>query len=106
MVLFNDDTQAIMQEIKRCNAFGKVSIALDFFDASINRITHGLPNKSGLESNSVFSAGTNTLASRGEKTVILATALLCWKNLRVALCSSMEQILSGKQCTRWYSLAG
>jgi L-rhamnose isomerase len=39
VVLFNDDTQAIMQEIKRCNAFGKVSIALDFFDASINRIT-------------------------------------------------------------------
>jgi len=39
VVLLNDDTVAIAQEIKRCNAYGKVHIALDFFDASINRIT-------------------------------------------------------------------
>lgn len=39
VVLFNDDTLAIMQEIQRGNAFGRVHIALDFFDASINRIT-------------------------------------------------------------------
>jgi len=39
VVIFNDDTLAIAQEIKRCNAYGKVHFALDFFDASINRIT-------------------------------------------------------------------
>lgn len=39
VVLFNDDTMAIMQEIRRADAFGRVHIALDFFDASINRIT-------------------------------------------------------------------
>lgn len=39
VVLFNDDTLAIAQEIKRCNAYNKVHFALDFFDASINRIS-------------------------------------------------------------------
>lgn len=39
VVILNDDTMAIAQEIKRCNAYGRVYIALDFFDASINRIT-------------------------------------------------------------------
>lgn len=34
----NDDTVSIMQEIKRCNAFDKVHLGLDYFDASINRI--------------------------------------------------------------------
>ena len=34
----SEDTVAIMQEIKRCNAFDKVHLGLDFFDASINRI--------------------------------------------------------------------
>jgi len=39
VVVLNDETLAIAQEIKRSNAFDKVYIALDFFDASINRIT-------------------------------------------------------------------
>ncbi|NLX76874.1 MAG: L-rhamnose isomerase [Clostridiaceae bacterium] len=39
VVIFNDDTLSIAQEIKRCNAYDKVHFALDFFDASINRIT-------------------------------------------------------------------
>lgn len=39
VVILNDDLLAIAQEIKRSNAFGRVHIALDFFDASINRIT-------------------------------------------------------------------
>lgn len=38
-VILNDDLVAVAQEIKRCNAFDKVYYALDFFDASINRIT-------------------------------------------------------------------
>jgi L-rhamnose isomerase len=39
VVILNDDLIALSQEIKRCNAFDKVHFALDFFDASINRIT-------------------------------------------------------------------
>lgn len=39
VVILNDELQAIAQEIKRSDAFGRVHIALDFFDASINRIT-------------------------------------------------------------------
>lgn len=39
VVIFNDDLISIAQEIKRSDAFGRVHIALDFFDASINRIT-------------------------------------------------------------------
>jgi len=38
VVIFNDDVQNIALEIKRSNALDKVHIALDFFDASINRI--------------------------------------------------------------------
>lgn len=39
VVILNDDLLALSQEIKRCDAFERVHIALDFFDASINRIT-------------------------------------------------------------------
>lgn len=39
VVIFNDEVQAIAQEIKRANAFDKVHFGLDFFDASINRIS-------------------------------------------------------------------
>lgn len=35
----SEDTVAIMQEIKRCNAFDKVHLGLDFFDASIDRVS-------------------------------------------------------------------
>lgn len=39
VVILNDEVLSITREIKRCNAFSKVYLALDFFDASINRIT-------------------------------------------------------------------
>lgn len=39
VVILNDDIIALMQEVKRCSAYGKVHFALDFFDASINRIS-------------------------------------------------------------------
>jgi L-rhamnose isomerase len=39
VVILNYEVLALMQEIKRCQAFNRVSLALDFFDASINRIT-------------------------------------------------------------------
>jgi L-rhamnose isomerase len=39
VVLLNDELLALAQEVKRSQAFAKVNFALDFFDASINRIT-------------------------------------------------------------------
>ena len=40
MVLFDDETKEIAREIVRCGGLdGKVDIALDYFDASINRIS-------------------------------------------------------------------
>ena len=38
VVIFNDDLKNVFLELKRGNAFDKAYIALDFFDASINRI--------------------------------------------------------------------
>lgn len=38
VVTYNDELQAIMQEIVRGGHLGKVHIGLDFFDASINRV--------------------------------------------------------------------
>lgn len=38
VVIFDDELQAIMQEINRGNFFDKTYIALDYFDASINRV--------------------------------------------------------------------
>ena len=39
VVIMNDEVLAIAQEIKRNNALNRVYFALDFFDASINRIS-------------------------------------------------------------------
>jgi L-rhamnose isomerase len=38
VAILNDDLQALAQEIVRSNALGRVHLALDFFDASINRV--------------------------------------------------------------------
>jgi L-rhamnose isomerase len=38
VVLLDDATQAIMQELVRCDALPRTHIGLDFFDASINRV--------------------------------------------------------------------
>ena len=38
VVTFNDDLQAIAQEIVRNNALDRIHIGLDYFDASINRV--------------------------------------------------------------------
>jgi L-rhamnose isomerase len=38
VVTFNDDLQAMMQEIVRNDALGRIHIGLDYFDASINRV--------------------------------------------------------------------
>ena len=39
VVLFDDETREICREIVRCNALDRVFLALDYFDASINRIS-------------------------------------------------------------------
>lgn len=47
VVAFDDETREIFKEIVRCDALDRVFIALDYFDASINRIaawTTGLRN--------------------------------------------------------------
>lgn len=38
VVIFNDDLRTLMEEIVRSDALGRVHIALDYFDASLNRI--------------------------------------------------------------------
>jgi L-rhamnose isomerase len=38
VVLFDDETRAIMREVTRAEAWDRIAVALDFFDASINRI--------------------------------------------------------------------
>lgn len=38
VVLFDDETKEIAKEIVRCDALDRVVMALDYFDASINRI--------------------------------------------------------------------
>jgi L-rhamnose isomerase len=38
VVILSDELRALMQEIVRADALGRVHIALDFFDASINRV--------------------------------------------------------------------
>ncbi len=38
VVLFDEETRAMAEEIVRCNALDRVYMALDYFDASINRI--------------------------------------------------------------------
>lgn len=39
VVIFDDETKEIAKEIVRCDALDRVYIALDYFDASINRIS-------------------------------------------------------------------
>ena len=39
VVLFDDETKEMAKEIVRCNALERVYMALDYFDASINRIS-------------------------------------------------------------------
>ena len=39
VVLFDDETREMAREIVRCDALGRVYMALDYFDASINRIS-------------------------------------------------------------------
>ena len=39
VVLFDDETREMAKEIVRCDALGRVYMALDYFDASINRVS-------------------------------------------------------------------
>ena len=39
VVLFDDETKEICREIVRCGALSRVFLALDYFDASVNRVS-------------------------------------------------------------------
>ncbi len=39
VVLFDDETRELAKEIVRCDGLGRIHMALDYFDASINRIS-------------------------------------------------------------------
>jgi L-rhamnose isomerase len=47
--LFSDDVRDVCREITRQNAFGKIDLALDYFDASINRIAAWTIGSRGLQ---------------------------------------------------------
>lgn len=55
VVLFDDETKEIAKEIVRCDGLnGKVNIALDYFDASINRISAWVVGYRNLEKALLF----------------------------------------------------
>ncbi len=55
VVLFDDETRAIMREITRANAWNRIYVALDFFDASINRIEAWVIGTRGALKSALFS---------------------------------------------------
>jgi len=121
VVVFNDDLQAIAQEIVRCDALERVHIGLDYFDASINRVaawTIGARNTqrallnallepdellARLENEGDFS---QRLALLEELKVLPANAVwdyFCWQNEKPAGLAYMEvikqyerQVLAGR----------
>ncbi len=55
MVLFDDETREIAREIVRCGGLdGRVHIALDYFDASINRISAWVTGYRNLQKSLLF----------------------------------------------------
>lgn len=55
VVLFDDETKEICREIVRCSGLdGKVNIALDYFDASINRISAWVTGVRNLQKSLLF----------------------------------------------------
>ncbi len=55
VVLFDDETKEICREIVRCGGLdGRVSIALDYFDASINRISAWVTGVRNLQKSLLF----------------------------------------------------
>ncbi len=49
VALYSDDVRDVCREIARMDAFGKIDIALDYFDASINRIAAWAIGARGLQ---------------------------------------------------------
>ena len=54
VVLFDDETREICKEIVRCDGLDRVFIALDFFDASINRISAWVSGFRALQKSLLF----------------------------------------------------
>ena len=63
VVLLDDETRAIAQEIVRQKLFDKVHIGLDFFDASINRIAARVIGTRNAKSAAAGAAGTDRQAA-------------------------------------------
>ncbi|MFA6508356.1 MAG: L-rhamnose isomerase [Treponemataceae bacterium] len=49
VAIYSDEVREVCREITRQNAFGKIDIALDYFDASINRIAAWVIGARGLQ---------------------------------------------------------
>ena len=60
VVLFDDETREICKEIVRCDALDRVFIALDYFDASINRISAWVTGFRNLQKSLPLIAGTDS----------------------------------------------
>ena len=54
VVLFDDETREIAKEVVRCNALDRTFLALDYFDASINRIAAWVTGMRNLEKSLLF----------------------------------------------------
>ena len=54
VVRFDDETREICKEIVRCDGLDKVFIALDYFDASINRVSAWVTGFSNLQKSLLF----------------------------------------------------
>ena len=54
VVLFDDETREICKEIVRCDALDRVFIALDYFDASINRVSAWVTGFRNLQKSLLF----------------------------------------------------
>ncbi len=86
VVLFDDETREIAREIVRCGGVdGKVKIALDYFDASINRISAWVTGYRSLQKALLFALlqPNNTLQSL-QNTGDFTTLMVLQEDLRSA----------------------
>jgi len=80
VVLFDDATQAIMQELVRCDALGQTHIGLDFFDASINPSRRGPSGRARRRNPSSWRCWSRALSSgRPKWPAISPAAFPCWR---------------------------
>ena len=77
VVLFDDETREICREVVRCGGLdGRVDIALDYFDASINRVSAWVTGYRNLQKALLFAllqpnAKLKELQNRGDFTKLM-----------------------------------